>query len=117
MKRTTVLPLQVHHQRGATVEAGALVSGPFSPVDDVVPCGEQCRRQHGADLAAPSIEKHSHAAWARPGVICSSAARKRSSFGPMPRLRIEKIGYGIGTRDLASRPNVLRAILGELVKE
>lgn len=40
-----------------------------------------------------------------------------SSFGPMPRLRIEKIGYGIGTRDLASRPNVLRAILGELIKE
>jgi uncharacterized protein (DUF111 family) len=36
------------------------------------------------------------------------------SFGPMPRLRVEKIGYGIGSRDLASRPNVLRAVLGEL---
>ena len=36
------------------------------------------------------------------------------SFGPMPRLKIEKIGYGIGSRDLKSRPNVLRAVVGEL---
>ncbi len=34
------------------------------------------------------------------------------SFGPMPRMEIEKIGYGIGTRDLKERPNVLRAVLG-----
>ncbi|MEO7725549.1 MAG: nickel pincer cofactor biosynthesis protein LarC [Chthoniobacterales bacterium] len=34
------------------------------------------------------------------------------SFGPMPRLEIERIGYGIGTRDLKERPNVLRAVLG-----
>ncbi len=39
-----------------------------------------------------------------------------SSFARMPQLKIEKIGYGIGTRELASRPNVLRAILGELVE-
>ena len=39
------------------------------------------------------------------------------SFGPMPRLKIEKVGYGLGTRELASRPNVLRAVLGELVVE
>jgi uncharacterized protein (DUF111 family) len=36
------------------------------------------------------------------------------SFGPMPRMKAEKVGYGIGTRDLASRPNVLRAVIGEL---
>ncbi|MEO5719560.1 MAG: nickel pincer cofactor biosynthesis protein LarC [Chthoniobacterales bacterium] len=34
------------------------------------------------------------------------------SFGPMPRMEIERIGYGIGTRDLKERPNVLRAVLG-----
>ena len=34
------------------------------------------------------------------------------SFGPMPRMEIERIGYGIGTRDLTQRPNVLRAVLG-----
>ncbi len=36
-----------------------------------------------------------------------------TSFGPMPEMKIEKIGYGLGTRDSAPRPNVLRAILGE----
>jgi uncharacterized protein (DUF111 family) len=39
------------------------------------------------------------------------------SFGPMPQLKAEKIGYGVGSRDLASRPNVLRAVIGELVTE
>lgn len=34
------------------------------------------------------------------------------SFGSMPPLEIERVGYGIGTRDLEVRPNVLRAILG-----
>lgn len=34
------------------------------------------------------------------------------SFGSMPPLEIERIGYGIGTRDLEVRPNVLRAVLG-----
>lgn len=36
------------------------------------------------------------------------------SFGPMPRMEIERVGYGIGTRDLAQRPNVLRAVLGSV---
>jgi uncharacterized protein (DUF111 family) len=36
------------------------------------------------------------------------------SFGPMPQIVTEKIGYGVGTRDLKSRPNVLRAVLGTL---
>lgn len=35
------------------------------------------------------------------------------SYGPLPEIRIEKIGYGLGTRDSAPRPNVLRAVLGE----
>jgi uncharacterized protein (DUF111 family) len=35
------------------------------------------------------------------------------SFGTMPTLKIDRIGYGIGTRDLATRPNVLRAVLGD----
>ncbi len=37
------------------------------------------------------------------------------AFGPMPALKIEKIGYGVGSRVLKSRPNVLRAVLGEAV--
>jgi len=39
------------------------------------------------------------------------------SFGPMPRMEIERIGYGIGTRDLEKRPNVLRAVLGRVTKD
>jgi uncharacterized protein (TIGR00299 family) protein len=34
------------------------------------------------------------------------------SFGAMPRMEIERVGYGIGSRDLKERPNVLRAVLG-----
>lgn len=34
------------------------------------------------------------------------------AFGPMPPMAIERVGYGVGTRDLPSRPNLLRAVLG-----
>ncbi len=34
------------------------------------------------------------------------------SFAPMTGLVAEKVGYGLGTRDNKTRPNVLRAILG-----
>ncbi len=34
------------------------------------------------------------------------------AFGPMPRLSVDKIGYGLGTRDNPGRANVLRAVLG-----
>jgi pyridinium-3,5-bisthiocarboxylic acid mononucleotide nickel chelatase len=34
-------------------------------------------------------------------------------FGPMRELVAEKIGFGLGTRDNKTRPNVLRAILGK----
>jgi hypothetical protein len=35
------------------------------------------------------------------------------SFGPMEGLVASKVGYGLGTRDHQTRPNVLRAVLGE----
>jgi uncharacterized protein (DUF111 family) len=35
-------------------------------------------------------------------------------FGLMPKMTTHKIGYGVGSRHLRSRPNVLRAVLGEL---
>jgi uncharacterized protein (TIGR00299 family) protein len=35
------------------------------------------------------------------------------SFGALPPLQIEKVGYGLGTRQNKTRPNVLRAIFGE----
>jgi pyridinium-3,5-bisthiocarboxylic acid mononucleotide nickel chelatase len=36
------------------------------------------------------------------------------TVGSFPEMRPAKIGYGLGTRDLAGRPNVLRAVLGRL---
>jgi len=36
-----------------------------------------------------------------------------SHFGPLPPMRISKIGYGAGTRQLEGLPNMLRLILGE----
>ena len=35
--------------------------------------------------------------------------------GSLPLMKIQKVGYGAGTRDLGRRPNVLRVILGEEV--
>ncbi len=35
------------------------------------------------------------------------------SFGPMRDLVAAKVGYGLGTRDHKTRPNVLRAVLGQ----
>ena len=36
------------------------------------------------------------------------------AVGLLPEMRPEKIGYGLGTRDLVGRPNALRAVLGHL---
>jgi pyridinium-3,5-bisthiocarboxylic acid mononucleotide nickel chelatase len=36
-----------------------------------------------------------------------------SGYGGLPELRIERIGYGAGTRDFPKHPNVLRLFLGE----
>jgi hypothetical protein len=35
------------------------------------------------------------------------------SYGPVPAMRLEKVGYGAGSRDFADTPNVLRVLIGE----
>lgn len=40
-------------------------------------------------------------------------AEYADAYGPMPPMRVERIGYGAGDRDLPGRPNVLRALVGE----
>ena len=36
-----------------------------------------------------------------------------TSFGSMPPMVVQEIGYGVGTRDLPDRPNLLRILIGE----
>ena len=35
------------------------------------------------------------------------------SFGPIPPMRLQRMGYGAGTRDCHDTPNVLRVLIGE----
>ncbi|TET54023.1 MAG: nickel pincer cofactor biosynthesis protein LarC [Desulfobacteraceae bacterium] len=35
-----------------------------------------------------------------------------SSFGPMPQMIVDSIGYGVGSRKLVDRPNLLRILIG-----
>jgi pyridinium-3,5-bisthiocarboxylic acid mononucleotide nickel chelatase len=36
-----------------------------------------------------------------------------SQFGPLPPMKIERIGYGAGQKEFADRPNILRLLVGE----
>lgn len=36
-----------------------------------------------------------------------------TSFGPLPAMKIESVGYGAGSNDLGEFPNVLRVLVGE----
>jgi pyridinium-3,5-bisthiocarboxylic acid mononucleotide nickel chelatase len=37
-----------------------------------------------------------------------------AEFSPLPRMTLEKVGYGVGGRDLTERPNLLRGFLGSV---
>lgn len=47
-------------------------------------------------------------------LLVSAYARQ---FGPLPAMRVGAIGYGAGTKDLGTTPNVLRLVMGERIDE
>ena len=40
-----------------------------------------------------------------------------TSFGPMPAMSVERVGYGAGDRDDPATPNVLRVLIGRRRRE
>jgi pyridinium-3,5-bisthiocarboxylic acid mononucleotide nickel chelatase len=66
----------------------------------------------GIPIAASNIE--AELTTPTGAAILKSLAR---SFGPMPAMTIEAVGYGSGTMNLPGQPNVLRILLGETPSE
>jgi len=63
-------------------------------------------------IGAPVYSKHVETELVTPtGAAILAATVDR--FGPLGPLRIDKIGYGAGTKDLGAFPNCLRLFLGE----
>src|SRR6202140_353757 len=61
------------------------------------------RRDHRSNWEPPQ------AAPSRPAIVKTLSAR----FAPFPEMKIEKAGYGAGTRDFPEHPNLLRLTIGE----
>ncbi|MBI4169260.1 MAG: nickel pincer cofactor biosynthesis protein LarC [Acidobacteria bacterium] len=40
-----------------------------------------------------------------------------SDFGPLPSMRLQKVGYGAGSRQFDGHPNLLRALYGDLLDD
>src|SRR6266508_1829589 len=109
----------------AAVHSLGLTRVVVSPV--VLGAGRQVRGQHGgipvpgpavlavlAEAGAPVLGGSAPYAMTTPtgAALLASLA---DEFGPLPPMRIGRVGVGAGGRDPAEVPNVLRVVLGESV--
>src|SRR5262245_56400716 len=119
------------HEVGATDSivdiVGAVFALEWADVDEIV-CsplnvgGGMVRSAHGLfPVPAPATLKLLGEAPVYGGVVQKElvtptgaliATSYASSFGPLPPMSIERVGYGAGDRDHAGTPNVLRVLIG-----
>lgn len=45
----------------------------------------------------------------------AAIAKLATSYGPLPPMIVERIGYGAGERDFSTHPNVLRVVIGKAI--
>lgn len=75
-----------------------------------VPAPATAELLRGVPLAASNIEFE---LTTPTGAAIATALAE--SFGPVPAMKIERIGYGAGQKELAEQPNMLRLLVGEVV--
>ena len=77
-----------------------------------IPAPATAELLRGVPLAESSI-KHELTTPTGAAILVTLA----DSFGPMPAMKIKRIGYGAGQRDFPQRPNILRLLVGEAVED
>ncbi|MBN1396389.1 MAG: nickel pincer cofactor biosynthesis protein LarC [Pirellulales bacterium] len=77
-----------------------------------IPAPATAELLHGVPLAESSIR---HELTTPTGAAILVALT--DSFGPVPAMKIKRIGYGAGMRDFPQQPNILRLLVGEAVEE
>jgi hypothetical protein len=97
--------------------ASHIVASPMNVGSGVVECA------HGTyPVPAPATARLLEGAPVYAGAVASELTTPTgallvtsyaSSFGPLPLMRIDRIGYGAGDKDFKGHPNVLRIVLGE----
>ncbi len=77
-----------------------------------IPAPATAELLRGVPLAESSI-KHELTTPTGAAILVAVA----DSFGPVPAMKIKRIGYGAGQRDFPQRPNILRLLVGEAVED
>ena len=88
----------IPYVRGSIETAHGTLPGPGPAVLELLRGAELVGVDAEAELVTPTG-----------AAIVATSAR---GFGELPRLTLERVGYGAGRRELASRPNLVRVVIG-----